>query len=62
MAMDRDSTLADAARAAEAFKTVALTWMARNQVRARPLLRVALIGLVGFCGRVGAQRPACQGF
>ncbi|PSC67853.1 ABC transporter ATP-binding permease [Micractinium conductrix] len=35
MAMDRDSTPADAARAAEAFKTVALTWMARNQVAVR---------------------------
>jgi hypothetical protein len=35
MAMDRDSTPADARRAADAFRTVALTWMARNQVAVR---------------------------
>lgn len=32
MAMNRDSTAADANRAAEAFRLVALTWMARSQV------------------------------
>lgn len=31
--MNRDSTPADAERAANAFRAVALTWMARNQVR-----------------------------
>lgn len=35
MAMDRDSTPDDAQRAADAFKSVALTWMARNQVAVR---------------------------
>lgn len=35
MAMNRDSTPADAERAANAFRAVALTWMARNQVAVR---------------------------
>ncbi|EFN54080.1 hypothetical protein CHLNCDRAFT_136198 [Chlorella variabilis] len=34
-AMDRDSTPADAQRAADAFKNVAFTWIARNQVAVR---------------------------
>lgn len=36
MAMNRDTTPADAERAAAAFRAVALTWMARNQVGATP--------------------------
>lgn len=35
MAMNRDTTPADAERAAAAFRAVALTWMARNQVAVR---------------------------
>ncbi|KAL4429002.1 hypothetical protein ABPG77_006041 [Micractinium sp. CCAP 211/92] len=35
MAMNRDTTPADAERAAQAFRAVALTWMARNQVAVR---------------------------
>ncbi|KAL4440328.1 hypothetical protein ABPG75_003329 [Micractinium tetrahymenae] len=35
MSMNRDTTPADAERAANAFRAVALTWMARNQVAVR---------------------------